>query len=430
MDTITLPSSEEAEREILGSILLDNSSFYFTESLSIDDFQLRIHRDIYRAMINLADAGKPIEFVGIGEMLKEAGVKPDFACIASLTDGAVTSHIKSNVQVVISHSKRRKIMTAGQAAINAAIDPTQAPERTIQVFDQRLLEIAAGEKSGPKKTVDILVEAEKQIEDEIKSSMEDGGVGYTSGIKAYDKMTTGYRKREVTVIAGETSDGKSSLMRQGIIANGLKNKRQLVFSREVSRQRVILDIKTAISGVLPSHVRDPSRMDLMELARFKDVDKALRSWNLWIDDSRGLHITELFHSARKFIRMEGVEIIWVDYMQLVKGSGATKTERQEDVCAGLWALCDSENVALVGLSQLNRQDDGKGKKVRPNLRRLKDSSKIEQDAHTLAFVYQPEDESGKRDPNNAEIIIAKQRHGPTGAIPVRFTHDLLFEERF
>jgi replicative DNA helicase len=121
----------------------------------------------------------------------------------------------------------------------------------------------------------------------------------------------------------------------------------------------------------------------------------------------------------------------MDYAQLMRGNGRNRTEEMEDICAGLWGLADAEHIPVIVLSQLNYPEDRKDKKPRPSLRRLKGASRIEQDAHTLIFVYQPLNDNGERWPEKSEIIVAKQRHGPTGTLYVAFdTETLMFTERY
>jgi len=391
-------------------------------------------------MAELADAGIAIDFVTLTEAIGARDKRESrgsgmcesvggVAYITSLTDGLPrVKNIEQYVNIVLDKSKRRQLLLELSSAIERIRGDHGPIAEEIAQTDARLMELGSNTKSDPKHIREILEEADAQLHADMVEAGERKAIGFTTANDSLDDMTGGYHRREVTEIGGETSDGKSVLMRQGIIANACMGVRQLAFSREVSRQRLALDFKAFMSQTNPKHVSDGRKMDMFERERFKDVNKIIGRWPLWIDDSRSLHVDDLVHKARKFIRQNRVEMIWVDYIQLVAGTGANATLQMENVCKGIWDLADGEGVAMVVLSQLNRFPGEK--KQRPRLRRSKDSSKIEQDAHTVIFVYQPEDDDGRRIPQKAELVVAKQRHGPTGIIGVKFnTETLIFEER-
>jgi replicative DNA helicase len=425
------PHSVESERAILGAVLLDNSCWWGTDKLTAEDFYLDSHQTIYRAMATLADEGKPIDFVTLGEELQARGKIESVGGVAyftSLTDGLPrVKNISQYVESVLDKSKRRKLIAALTAAVQEAHYNGEPVAELISRTDVRLMEIESNTKNDPKHISEVLREADAQMESDMLASGENKASGYTTGVLSLDEMTGGYHRRELTVIGGEPSDGKTALLRQGIVANACMGVPQLVFSREVSRQRLVLDLKAYMSQTNPKHVSDGRKMDIFERLRFKDANKILEHWKLWIDDSRDLHIRDMVHKVRKWARLHDIKLFWLDFVQLVQGDGSNPTQQMEDVCRGTWSLVDS-GLAGVVLTQLNRMPGEK--KVRPRMRRSKDASKIEQDAHTVNFVYQPEDDDGRRMPHKAEIITAKQRHGPTGIIGVKFNTDtLIFEER-
>lgn len=432
-----LPSSLDAERSVLGAILLDNAAFDQTDNLSESDFSIQRHSLVYQAMCELAQDQKPIDFVTVTELLgqkdkldKAGGV----VYITCLTDGIPrVKNIKSYVDIVLEKSRRRKFIQLTVSALEEAYEDSGPIGDLIAKTGRELLQVETRSKSEPKHISDVIPEADAQVKQEAEKRIRRGLVGLPSGVKKLDEFTTGFRNREVTVIAGETSDGKSGLMKQGIVANVYQGTKMLVFSREVSRVSLTLDFKAHAANIAGKHIREGT-MDLLEMQAFHDCNKNLGKWPVWIDDSRDLHIDDLVSKSRRFIREQRKTerddlMVLVDYAQLVRGKGRTKTEEMEDVCAGLWGLADAENIPLVVLSQLNYGDEKK--KVRPTLKRLKNASRIEQDAHTLIFVYQPVDGEGQRMPEKSEIIVAKQRHGPTGPLYVAFDTDtLMFTERY
>jgi replicative DNA helicase len=390
-------------------------------------------------MNEIAQDGKPIDFVTITECLgqhKEIEAVGGVAYVTSLTDGLPrVKNIKQYVDIVISLYQRRKFIQLTASALEEAYDNSGSIGDLIAKTEKSFLSIGIKGKSEPKHISEVIPRADAQVKAEEKSRMERGLVGRRTGLKKLDEFTTGYRNREVTVIAGETSDGKTCLMKQGIIASVFDGTKILVFSREVSDVSLTLDFKAYASGVRGKRIREGS-MDLIDRQRFHDCNEQVKQWPVWIDDSRDLHIDDLVSKSRRWIReqrksVEDELMVCMDYAQLMRGNGRNRTEEMEDICAGLWGLADAEHIPVIVLSQLNYPEDRKDKKPRPSLRRLKGASRIEQDAHTLIFVYQPLNDNGERWPEKSEIIVAKQRHGPTGTLYVAFdTETLMFTERY
>ncbi len=425
-----LPYSREAERAILGAILLDNVAFLQTELLSTEDFYLTQHQYIFRAMIALAEDKRPIDFVTLTDKLGMASSEKsgDAVYITSLTDGLPrVKNIEQYVRIVLGYSRRRKFVQLLATALEDGYADGIEIEDLINITSRQLaqIEVVRG-KPLLVHVREITKEADKQIEHE-RTISEDRSIGYTSGLKPFDDFTTGFRRRELFVISGWTSDGKSSFMRQSVIANIFQNKKVAVFTHEVSAVRLILDIKAYMAEIPARNIRDSRRMDMYEYQAFKDANKLLDQTGLYLCDKPGMHIDQVRHSFLKGAKEEGIEIGYIDHGGLIRGSGKNETERQNDVWQGLWELADS-GFPIVALVQMSR--DEKKQKRRPRLQDLKQTSNIEQLAHAVAFVYQPENERSERLTHESEITIAKQRHGATGTLKVEFDTDkLCFKER-
>lgn len=435
-----LPASVEAERAILGAVLLDNTAFYQTDRLTATDFSLDSHRRIFSAMCELMEDNSPVDFVTLIGLLGQkdkneqrtgSGLIPSVggvAYVTNLTDGLPrVKNIEQYVNIVLNHSKSRKFINTVHTALIEAYECRGPISELISSTDRKILSIEDSSKSGPARIGEILPSVNEEAKKQWDTDSSKIAIGYRTGLTADDEFTTGYRKKEVAVISGWTSDGKSALAKQGMLAQIVDQVPTLVFSREISKQQLTDDLKSFVAEIPPAHARDKRKMDLFERERYLDVDRMVRDWKFWIDGDRGLHIDEIRHRARKLIRQEGIEVIVIDYIQLVYGSGKNPTEKMEDVCAGIWAIADEENVAMVALSQMTR--DEKKEKRRPRLQDLKQASRIEQDAHIVKFVFRPLNDRGKLTKND-ELIIAKQRNGPTGTIWVEFNEDkLIYEKR-
>jgi replicative DNA helicase len=426
-----MPHSVDAERAILGAILLDNMAFYQTDRLKVDDFMIQSHQILFRRMLDIIEDQRPIDFVTTTQELEkheELIFVGGVVWVTSLTDGLPrVKNIEQYVNIVIEHARRRRIIQMATSLQAAAYESFGPVNELITRADRELLEIENTRDSGPKHISEVLSEVNRIADSHWQMSTEREAIGLRTGLVKLDQFTTGYRRREVVVIAGWSGDGKTSLLRQFLVAQALDNNPGLIFSREISREQLTDDLKCLIANVRSDHARDKRKMDLCEREAYREADKLISKWPIWIDDTRGLHIEEAVHRARRFTRTEGLVWVAADYLQLFLGSGSNQTEKLEHVCEGFWNLADGENVAMVALSQLSRDKDKL--KRPPRLADLKGASRIEHDAHLVEFVYRPEGDSGKFTRND-EIIIPKQRHGGTGWLHVEFnTENLTFQDR-
>lgn len=421
----------DAERSILGAILLDSTTYWqASEELTVDDFFLETHQAIYRAMAEINE-GKPVDIVTIAEWLKTKNRSQDIAYVAGLTDGLPRRiNIKRYVEIVKDHSRRRQYVLSLKMAYEKAKTEIDTPlSQLVAEHDKDILEIASKTaKRQPQKMVDLVDVFYENIEKMKGSATSEKTIGYPTGFGPLDELLTGYRKREMTIISGWTSHGKSLLMKQGVMANIAAGTPQMVFTKEVSWEQFVMNIIATACRIPPEHARDPRLMNLTERAYFYEIKNRAKKWPLWIDDARNLHINEVCARGRKLVRVDGVKLGWLDYMGLVEGSGKTPTERATSVCTGLWNLGDTEDIPMVVLCQLSR--DEKKEEVVPRIQYLKDASIIEQAAHTILFVWREKDKSGNFvNEGKDRIAVAKQRNGKIGSLPIKLNEDLLiFEE--
>lgn len=242
-------SNVDAERSILGAILLDSDAFYQTDTLSSMDFSLESHRKIYGAMTVLCDEQKPVDIVTLHEQLnrsKEIDIIGGVAYLSSLTEGMPRgSNIIHYVRIVREYSQKRKLA----AVLTRALSQIEDAEYGVTVSDliskadKEILSIQGNEKFRPRHISEVLTEVDQDIAEERSIDPDKETIGYRTGLKELDAMTCGYHKREMTIIGGWTSDGKSVLMKQGVLAQMCDDNRVLVFTREVSRQQFGRDLK-------------------------------------------------------------------------------------------------------------------------------------------------------------------------------------------
>jgi replicative DNA helicase len=274
------------------------------------------------------------------------------------------------------------------------------------------------------------MEIRAEFERVRKIDADKAAIGFTTGLAGLDKEVLGYHKGEMVLIAGETSSGKSSLMRQGIQANIQAKIPTLVFTYEVYGRSFVTNLLAPFGNIAGSKLRDFRQMDdtrtltgkKSEVETFDLHLRGVKNWPLWIEDNaRKNHIDDICSTARAMIRRHGIESIWLDQVSLARGTGQNETERVEYISKCLVSLARSENVQVGALSQFNRDKDRQSLKRPPRKGDVKQASRLEEDAATEIFLW--EDERG-----DMWIIIAKQRNGALGKIPVTFDKAILWFE--
>lgn len=428
------PHSFEAERAILGAILLDNSCWWQMETLLPEDFHLHSHRVIYKRMNDLIGDGKAIDFVTLTEVLgqhREIEVVGGVAYVTSLTDGLPrVKNIEQYVNIVKEKSSLRALIKISQAAIQGAYENEPA-EQLIAETDRRICEIQGASKNdGPRHASVVVTEIQTEVKRVRGLDPEQKYIGYTTGCPLLDEITLGYHKGEMALIAGETSSGKSTLMRQGVFANLHHGIKILVYTYEVKGRPFITNLLSPTSCISGSKLRDFRKLDdqahvlgkKSELQVFNEHLGNVNNWPLWIEDnSKNNHIDYVCSSARAMIRRHGIQIVWVDQVSLVKSNGRTEVEKYEYISESLVSLAHSENIPVIALSQFNRDKERQGGKRPPRKGDIKWAGRLEEDSSTEIFVWQEE-----RDKH--WLIVEKQRAGETGPLAVTLDRSILWFE--
>lgn len=429
-----LPHSLDAERALLGAVLLDNKCYWQTESLVWEDFFLDSHRRIYRRMVELVGDGKPIDFVTITDYLgnhKEIEIVGGVAYVTSLTDGLPrVKNIEQYVNLVKEKASLRKLISISQSAIQEAYDQSRPAEEIIAEADRKICEIQGSGSKGPRHAAAIVDEVKQEFTRVRAIDPSITAIGLPTGLAGLDKEILGYHKGEMTLIAGETSSGKSTLMRQAVLSNVFAKIPTLVYTYEVRGRSFLTNLMSPISSISGRKLRDFREMDEQAhvLGRKSEVEiffshlSQVSGWPLWIEDNaKNNHIDYICSSARMMIRKHGIESIWLDQASLARGDGDTETERFEDISKGMVGLAISEGVQVGILSQLTRDKERQSLKRAPRKGDVKWAGRLEEDASTELFVWV--DEHGDR-----WIIVGKQRNGETGKIKVTLDTALLWFE--
>jgi replicative DNA helicase len=430
-----LPANIDAERSILGAILLDNFTYTqaSSENLQADDFSLDSHRRIYARITELADSGRPVDLVTLAEELsrrKEVEAIGGVAYLSSLTDGLPhRPNIEQYVRIVKDKALLRGLIFAANAAVARAMDEAEPAQDVLTSAEAAIYELSDKRfTSGFRDVKQILKESFGSIDALYERGQR--VTGLETHFVDLDNLTSGLQRSDLVIIAARPSMGKTALA-LNIAENAAVKDNKVVgmFSLEMSREALLLRLLCS-NAVVDSHKlrtgflgRDDYQKLVAALGRLADAP-------VFIDDTPGITISEMRAKARRLQHQMGgrLDLLIVDYLQLMSGSvpGAkprfeNRTQEVSAISRGLKLLAKELRVPVIGLSQLSRAPESRGGDHRPQLSDLRESGSIEQDADLVAFIFR--EEVYNPTPENegfAELIIAKQRNGPTGKVELAF----------
>ena len=432
-----LPANIDAEKTILGAILLDNAAHAeAAEKLESDDFSLDSHRRIYLRMTELMDHQRAVDIVTLANELaryKEVEAVGGVAYLASLTEGLPRRPvIEEYIRIVKDKSLLRKLMGICSMAIARAADQGESALDVLGAAEAQLMEVTEKGISNGFQSLDQIVQHSfGTIDNLYKQSRE--VTGLATGFIEFDRMTSGLQKGELIIIAARPSMGKTALA-INIAQNAAVtyNATVAVFSLEMSKESLLRRMLASQAGVDQRNLQTGfiSREDQNKL---QGALGQLVDAKMFIDDTAGVSLAEMRAKARRLKQNAGgLDLIVVDYLQLMTATlssgGKNYENRTQEVSAisrGLKALSKELNVPVVALSQLSRASERRGDDKRPMLSDLRESGSIEQDADVVAFIhresyYNRTEELSEDEKAKSEIILAKQRNGPTGTVHLHF----------
>ena len=429
-----LPASADAERAILGAILLDNQAYHqAAEFLLAEDFSLDSHRRIYLRMMELSDTGRAIDFVTLTEQLgqhKEIEAVGGVAYVTSLTDGLPrVKNIEQYVKIVKDKALLRGLIHAATTAIQKAYEQDAPAEEIVDAAESDIFRVA--EKR--------IGQGFMAIPDIVKGSFGSIDKLYEqgqriTGLRTYyedlDEKTSGLQKSDLIIIAARPSMGKTAFA-INIAENAAVYDKKVVgiFSLEMSRESLIMRMLCSQARVDSHRVRT-GFISREERSKLVTGLASLVDAPIFIDDTPGISISEMRAKCRRLMQAQGkLDMIIVDYLQLVAGAPMGTARRYENrtqevsaISRGLKGLAKEMRCPVVALSQLSRAPEARTGNNRPQLADLRESGAIEQDADVVGFIFR-EEVYKQDDPDlegKAELIIAKQRNGPTGTVHLAF----------
>jgi replicative DNA helicase len=431
-----LPANLDAEKTILGAILLDNAAHAeAAEHIKSDDFSLDSHRRIFLRMSELIDAGRTVDIVTLSNELsryKEVEAVGGVAYLASLTEGLPRRPvIEDYIRIVKDKSLLRRLMGICSAAIAKAADQSQDAIGVLDETESQLLEVSqSGLTQGLQELKVIVSNSFGSIDDLYKQGRE--VTGLPTYFTDFDRQTSGLQKGELIIIAARPSMGKTALA-INIAENAAirHNAVVAIFSLEMSKESLLRRMLASQAGVDQRKLQQ-GFFGKQEHEELESALGLLVDSRIYIDDSAGSSLAEMRAKARRLMQNAGgLDLVIVDYLQLmtatvpgVKKGYENRVQEVSAISRGLKAMAKELKVPVVALSQLSRNNEKRDDK-RPMLSDLRESGSIEQDADVVVFIhreayYNRDDDISAEDKAKSEIIIAKQRNGPTGTIQMHF----------
>ena len=416
------PHSIEAEQSVLGSMLLDREAVAVAaDGLKPEDFYLDAHKEIFDAMVEIFDRGEPVDLVTVVEELRQRTTLNAVGGVSYITDLSMTvpstANIKYYVGIVEEKSILRRLISACNDVIRESYEAREDIDIIVDHAEKKIFEVTQRNTTTdfePVKT--ILLDTYTKIEELSKNKGK--VIGIPTGFIDLDQKTSGLHPSDFILVAARPSMGKTSFVLNIAQYAALRaNVPTAIFSLEMSKDQLVQRMLSSESNVELQKIRTG---ELTEEEWIKLVEAAgpLSQAPIYIDDTPGISVMEMRSKARRLKMEKGLGLIVIDYLQLMSGRGRAENRQQEisEISRSLKALARELSVPVITLSQLSRAPEARTDH-RPMLSDLRESGAIEQDADVVMFLYRDEYYNPDTEKKNiAELIIAKQRNGPTGTV--------------
>lgn len=417
-----LPHSIEAERSVVGSMIMDSEAVITaSEIVTKDDFYGKQYGILFEAMVELYSDGKPIDLVTLQDKLKEKNVPPELSSVEIIRDIVASvptsTNVKSYAGIVKDKSTLRRLIKTNEEIENMCYLGNEPVDDIMDLTEKKifnLLQLKPGGDFVPIK--DVVIEALEHIEQ--SSRMKGSVTGLPTGFTDLDVKTSGFHGSELILVAARPAMGKTAFVLN--IAQYMafrKNITVAIFSLEMPKEQLVNRLFSLESHVDSQKIRTGNLED-GDWENLIESAGVIGKSNLIIDDTGGITVSELRSKCRKYKLEHNLGIIIIDYLQLMSGGKRTESRQNEvsEISRSLKALARELDVPIIALSQLSRAVEGREDK-RPMLSDLRESGAIEQDADVVMFLYRDEYYNKDSDKKGiAEVIISKQRSGATGTV--------------
>ncbi len=418
------PHNDEAEESVLGAVMLSSDAANVAlETLHPEDFYKPAHQTVFTAVSQLFDANEPIDAITVSDQLRRTGTLDRIGGVPYLTallDAVpTTSNIGYYVSVVEENALRRRLMRAGGEVSDLALETARPVIDVLDHAEQVVFSVAERRVGdGLQSIAGLLMPTLEHAEEMGVRGSHVTGLG--TGFRDLDRKLAGLQPANLVVIAGRPSMGKSTLavnIAHNIAVGGAP---VAIFTLEMSREEIVQRLLCSHARV-DSHKLRTGDLQQKDWAELNRAAGTLYEAPIYVDDSAALTVTEIRAKCRRLVRQRGLDLVVVDYMQLMSGGGRAENRQQEiaDISRALKSLARELHIPIIAVSQLNRSLEQRQNK-RPQLGDLRESGAIEQDADIVMFVYREEYYNPGSDRGVAEVIIAKHRAGAVGDVKMSF----------
>ena len=414
----TPPHNLESEQCVIGSIIVEEQTLVpVAEILDREDFYIDAHKVIYDSMIELGNERKPIDMITLTNKLKEKGYLDQVGGVTYLTSITnmipTTSNVKVYAEIVKKNSTLRKLIKASNDIISMGYEASDSLDDILNVAEKKIFDISQDRMSQDFKPISEVLTSVTAMIEEVYSKGSDI-TGLDTGFIDLNKKLGGFHKSDLILIAARPGMGKTAFALNLVANVTIRSKSSVaVFSLEMSKEQLVQRLLSSQSNVALDNINKGKIAD-DEWKKLTDAMTVLSSSDIFIDDTPGIKVSEIRSKCRKLKMEKGLDMIMIDYLQLMEADGRADNRQQEvsKISRSLKILAKEMNCPVIALSQLSRNTES-GKDHMPKLSDLRDSGAIEQDADIVMFIYRDEYytkmETKKKD--LAEIIIAKNRHG-------------------
>jgi replicative DNA helicase len=424
------PQNIEAEQAVLGAIFLEPSSLTLTSEVLIpEDFYRASHQKIFNAMLKLNDMGKAVDLITVTEDLAAAKNLEEVGGVSYLSELAASVPTAANVEyyarIVEEKSLLRRLIRTATNIAQEGYTREDEVESLLGEAEKNIMEVAQRKNSGAFQSIkDVLVRTYDNIE--VLTNRKGDVTGIPTGFAELDRMTAGFQRNDLIIVAARPSVGKTAFALN--IAQNVATKTEenvAIFSLEMGAEQLVMRMLCAEGNINAQNLRTGSLTD-EDWRKLTMAMGSLSNAGIYIDDTPGIRVGDIRSKCRRLKQEQGLGMIMIDYLQLIQGNGRSGENRQQEVSEisrSLKALARELEVPVIALSQLSRGVEQRQDK-RPMMSDIRESGSIEQDADIVAFLYRDDYyDKESENKNIIEIIIAKQRNGPTGTVSLAFVKE-------
>ncbi|MEH7224780.1 replicative DNA helicase [Bacillus sp. JJ1566] len=424
------PQNIEAEQAVLGAIFLEPSSLTLASELLIpEDFYRTAHQKIFDAMLNLSDKGEPVDLVTVTSELADAKILDEIGGVSYLSDLAGSVPTAGNIEyyakIIEEKSILRRLIRTATTIATDGYSREDEVDALLGEAEKNIMEVANRKNAGAFQNIkDVLVQTYDNIET-LNNRVGDI-TGIPTGFTELDKMTAGFQRNDLIIVAARPSVGKTAFALN--IAQNVATKTDenvAIFSLEMGAEQLVMRMLCAEGNINAQNLRTGS-LTPEDWGKLTMAMGSLSNSGIYIDDTPGIRVNEIRSKCRRLKQESGLGMILIDYLQLIQGNGRSGENRQQEVSEisrSLKALARELKVPVIALSQLSRGVEQRQDK-RPMMSDIRESGSIEQDADIVAFLYRDDYyDKESENKNIIEIIIAKQRNGPVGTVSLAFVKE-------